>query len=311
MSDHCQDLVAKADKDRFLACLFAPAEARPHLFALYAFNVEIARIRETVSEPQIGLVRQQWWLDTLDGIYAGRTPDHPVAQALVSAVAKGDLPKHALQNLVIAREFDLYDDPMPSLADLEGYLGETSSSLIQMAALILGKGAPEAAGLAGVAFGLAGVLRLKKSRYLPRDMVQDLVAKLARKPESYDASRPVSTWVFSVAKNMCKNAYRHNEVVRAAANHMRYEPDRVEALDGVGVDHDLFRDRLSMELDRIDPDHKATFVMRYHEDMAIKEIAAAFGCSEGTVKSRLFYTLKKLAERMKEFDPNALHHGKA
>ncbi|HRA93605.1 MAG TPA: phytoene/squalene synthase family protein [Aestuariivirga sp.] len=177
MSDHCQDLVAKADKDRFLACLFAPAEARPHLFALYAFNVEIARIRETVSEPQIGLVRQQWWLDTLDGIYAGRTPDHPVAQALVSAVAKGDLPKHALQNLVIAREFDLYDDPMPSLADLEGYLGETSSSLIQMAALILGKGAPEAAGLAGVAFGLAGVLRLKKSRYLPRVMVQDLGEK--------------------------------------------------------------------------------------------------------------------------------------
>ena len=177
MSDHCQDLVAKADKDCFLACLFAPAEARPHLFALYAFNVEIARIRETASEPQIGLVRQQWWLDTLDGIYAGRTPDHPVAQALVSAVAKGDLPKHALQNLVIAREFDLYDDPMPSLADLEGYLGETSSSLIQMAALILGKGAPEAAGLAGVAFGLAGVLRLKKSRYLPRDMVQDLGEK--------------------------------------------------------------------------------------------------------------------------------------
>jgi phytoene synthase len=177
VSDYCQDLVAKADKDRFLTCLFAPAEARPHLFALYAFNVEIARIRETISEPQIGLVRQQWWLDTLDGIYAGRTPDHPVAQALVAAIAKGDLPKHALQNLVIAREFDLYDDPMPSLADLEGYLGETSSSLIQMAALILGKGAPEAAGLAGVAFGLAGVLRLQKPRYLPRDIVQDLGEK--------------------------------------------------------------------------------------------------------------------------------------
>jgi phytoene synthase len=172
MNDHCQELVAKADKDRYLSCLFAPVDARPHLFALYAFNVEIARIRETVSEPQIGLVRQQWWLDTIDGIYAGRTPDHPVAQALAHAIEKGDLPKHALHNLIIAREFDLYDDPMPTLADLEGYLGETSSSLIQMAALILGKGAAEAAGLAGVAFGLAGVLRLQKPRYLPRDMVQ-------------------------------------------------------------------------------------------------------------------------------------------
>lgn len=174
MSDHCQELVAKADKDRFLSCLFAPVDARPHLFALYAFNVEIARIRETVSEPQVGLVRQQWWLDTIDGIYAGRTPDHPVTQALAHAIEKGDLPKHALHNLIIAREFDLYDDPVPTLSDLEGYLGETSSSLIQMAALILGKGAAEAAGLAGVAFGLAGVLRLQKIRYLPSYMVQNL-----------------------------------------------------------------------------------------------------------------------------------------
>jgi RNA polymerase sigma-70 factor, ECF subfamily len=144
-----------------------------------------------------------------------------------------------------------------------------------------------------------------------RDMLQDLFAKLAQRPASYDPSRPFQTWLFSVANNMCKNAYRHEEVVKAAAMHMRHEPDRVDALNGVGVDHELFRDRLDEELEKLDPDHKATFVMRYHEDMAIKEIAAAFACSEGTVKSRLFYTLKKLAERMKEFDPNAVYHGKA
>ena len=172
MSDFCQELVARSDKDRYLSCLFAPQQARPHLFALYAFNVEIARIRETVSDPQIGHVRQQWWLDTIDGIYAGRTPDHPVAQDLAHAIEKGDLPKHALHNLITAREFDLYDDPMPALVDLEGYLGETSSSLIQLASLILGKGAAEAAGLAGVAYGLAGVLRTHRKSYFPRDLVQ-------------------------------------------------------------------------------------------------------------------------------------------
>lgn len=144
-----------------------------------------------------------------------------------------------------------------------------------------------------------------------RDMLQDLFTKLANRPASYDPARPFQTWLFSVANNMCKNAYRHEEVVRAAAINMRGDPDRVEATNGIGVDHELFRGRLDEELDKLEPDHKATFVMRYHEDMAIKEIAAAFGCSEGTVKSRLFYTLKKLAERMKEFDPNAIHHGKA
>ncbi len=144
-----------------------------------------------------------------------------------------------------------------------------------------------------------------------RDMLQDLFTKLANRPASYDPARPFQTWLFSVANNMCKNAYRHEEVVRAAAINMRGDPDRVEATNGIGVDHELFRGRLDEELDKLEPDHKATFVMRYHEDMAIKEIAAAFGCSEGTVKSRLFYTLKKLAERMKEFDPNAVYHGKA
>lgn len=148
-------------------------------------------------------------------------------------------------------------------------------------------------------------------RELARDMLQELFTKIARRPASYDASRPFSTWLFSVANNMCKNAYRHREVRKAAEPHLRAAPDRAEAQEGIGVDHARFRERLAAELDRIDPDHKATFVMRYQEDMAIKEIAAAFGCSEGTVKSRLFYTLKKLAERMKEFAPNAIPHGKA
>ncbi|MBP6312431.1 MAG: RNA polymerase sigma factor [Flavobacteriales bacterium] len=147
---------------------------------------------------------------------------------------------------------------------------------------------------------------LWQDREMAQDYLQDLFTKLAQRPESYDPSRPFQTWMFSVANNMCKNAYRHKEVVRAAAVHLRNGIDREEAKEGVGVDRELFRGRLDEELDKLDPDHKATFVMRFHEDMAIKEIAAAFACSEGTVKSRLFYTLKKLAERLKEFDPKAL-----
>ncbi|MCB0770226.1 MAG: RNA polymerase sigma factor [Flavobacteriales bacterium] len=152
---------------------------------------------------------------------------------------------------------------------------------------------------------------LWSDREMAQDYLQDLFTKLANKPESFDPSRAFHTWLFSVANNMCKNAYRHQAVVREAAVHLKNGVDRVEATAGVGLDGERFRDRLDEELDKLDPDHKATFVMRFHEDMAIKEIAAVFACSEGTVKSRIFYTLKKLAERLKEFDPNALmHHGK-
>lgn len=143
-----------------------------------------------------------------------------------------------------------------------------------------------------------------------QDFLQELFTKVARNPASYDPARPFTTWLFSVANNMCKNEYRKEEVRRAAVPHLKAENGIVEARGGDGVDKDRFNVRLNAELDKLDPDHKATFTMRYHEDMAIKEIAVVFGISEGTVKSRLFYTLKKLAERLKEFDPRSLHeHG--
>ena len=147
---------------------------------------------------------------------------------------------------------------------------------------------------------------LWNDRERAQDFLQELFTKIARKPDSYDPSRPFSTWLYSVANNMCKNEYRREGTRKAAVPHLKAETDHVNAIHGDGVDRERFRVRLDQELDKLDPDQKATFVMRYHEDMAIKEIAAAFGISEGTVKSRLFYTLKKLAERLNEFDPRIL-----
>lgn len=178
---YCFELVRQADKDRFLATLFAPEATQPHLMALYAFNTEISRIRESVSEPQLGEIRLAWWRDTIAGLYAGVPGDHPVAQALAPAIEAGSLPMQPFLGMIEARQFDLYDDPMPTMGDLEGYLGETSSSLIQLAAMILvGPNARTlggAAGLAGVAYGLAGLLRslpIQRARgqcYVPKDLL--------------------------------------------------------------------------------------------------------------------------------------------
>lgn len=185
-ADYCFDLVREGDKDRFLSCLFAPDDKHPHLLALYAFNLEIMRIRDVVSEPQIGLIRQQWWRDTVDGIYEGSIEAHPVAEPLARAIEAGNLPKHALHNLVTAHEFDLYADPMPNVTQLEGYLGETSSALIQMASLILAGSAAQAssdaAGLAGVAYGLSQLLRNPKRRndFLPPGMDVNAAASHAK-----------------------------------------------------------------------------------------------------------------------------------
>ena len=83
---HCEALVRAADKDRFLATLFAPAEHRQALFALYAFNVEVSRVREAVREPLAGEIRLQWWSEVLAGEGRGEVAANPVAAALLATM---------------------------------------------------------------------------------------------------------------------------------------------------------------------------------------------------------------------------------
>ena len=160
---HCEDLVRAGDPDRYFATLFAPQGARPHLFALYAFSLTIARVREAASNPMAGEIRLQWWRDALQGEARGDVKANPVAAALLDAIVARRLGRQPFVDLIDARVFDLYDDPMPRLNDLEGYCGETASALFRLASLILCDGAEPggaaAAGHAGVAYGITGLLR--------------------------------------------------------------------------------------------------------------------------------------------------------
>lgn len=159
-ADHCLDLVRRFDTDRYLAALFAPEAARPALLALAAFGIEIARVRESVREVLPGEIRLQWWRDTLEH----RQPSgHPVADALLEAIARYSLPVPALIGVIDAHTFDLYDDAMPDLNELEGYAGETAGALIQLGAIVLAGGRDPGtgtlAGHAGAALTLCRVVQ--------------------------------------------------------------------------------------------------------------------------------------------------------
>ncbi len=161
--DICARLVKKHDPDRATAILFAPADRRPSLYALQAFSLEIAGVRGQIKEPMPGEIRLQWWRDALGGKRVEEAKSHPVALAILDTVEMNKLPLQALSDLIDARVFDLYDDPMPDWNALEGYCGETSSALFRLASIILTKGeepgATEAAGHAGVAYAITGLLR--------------------------------------------------------------------------------------------------------------------------------------------------------
>jgi phytoene synthase len=153
------ELVRGRDRDSYLASLFAPDDRRPHLLALHAFAIEMATIPGLVSEATIGLVRFQWWHDTLEAIARGEGQGHPVATELAAAIAAHHLPLAALHDMIDAREADLHMAPLADLEALEAYLGRTEGARIQLASLILAGEAAmasaRAAGLAGVAWGLA------------------------------------------------------------------------------------------------------------------------------------------------------------
>jgi phytoene synthase len=183
---HCEDQVRAADKDRFLATLFAPAERRGPLFALYAFDLEIAAVRERAREPMAGEIRLQWWRDVLAGERASEAAAHPVAAALLETIARRALPREPLSDLVEAHAFDLYDDPMPTRAALQAYAHKTAGVVFAQAARICTtRAVEEAAGHAGTACAITELLRRfardasRRQVFVPAELLERHGAQIA------------------------------------------------------------------------------------------------------------------------------------
>ena len=183
-------LVRRHDHDRFLTALFAPGARREALFALYAFNHEVAKTREVVREPTLGRMRLQWWRESLDAIYAGaKLRQHEVVEPLGAAIRDHALSRAHFERLLAARELDLGEEPPASLAALETYAESTSAGLVWLALEALGERdeAAVAAGRSvGIAYALTGLLRAvpfhaaSKRLYLPRDLVEAAGLRLER-----------------------------------------------------------------------------------------------------------------------------------
>jgi phytoene synthase len=177
---YCEAEVRAHDKDRFLATLFAPADKRQHLFALYAFDHELSQVRERAKGPFAGEVRLQWWREAVEGQRTLEAAGNPVAAALIDTAERCALGRGRIAALVDAHTFDLYDEPMGSIADLEAYADAASGELIRLAATVLaGEAAPTiAATHAGRACAYVHILRTlprhaaRGQTYLPASLLE-------------------------------------------------------------------------------------------------------------------------------------------
>jgi phytoene synthase len=177
---YCGAEVHRHDPDRFLTALYAPPSARESLLTLYAFNLEIAKIREQVSEPMLGEIRLQWWREAVEEAYAGgAVRRHAVAEPLAAVIRDRGLTRAHFDRLIDARAFDLDDAPPQTAQALTDYAEATSASLVWLALETLGApddAAIEAGRHVGIAWALVGLLRamphhLRQGRvYLPEDM---------------------------------------------------------------------------------------------------------------------------------------------
>ncbi len=147
---------------------------------------------------------------------------------------------------------------------------------------------------------------LWKDKEKAQDFTQDLFTKIVEKPDRYNPDRPFKTWLYSVANNMCKNEYKKQEI-RKTSNEFEIRDDQLKSdytdHETQRLDSKFFNKVLFIELGKIDPAKKETFILRYMDELSIKEISQIMDCSEGTVKSRLFYTLKILSPKLKAFNP--------
>ncbi|MGN1286428.1 MAG: phytoene/squalene synthase family protein [Bradyrhizobium sp.] len=177
----CADLVRTHDFVRYASTLFLPGPERRALLAIYAFNIEVSRVHEQVSQPLPGEMRLQWWTDMLAGTGHGGVEGNLVAAELLYAIRNHRLPVSPFSRLVEEHQFDLYNDPMPSLAALEEYLDATAAALFSQATRVVARPSEaidHMARHAGLAQGMTQVIAAlgrdasRQQLFLPLQLLQ-------------------------------------------------------------------------------------------------------------------------------------------
>lgn len=141
---------------------------------------------------------------------------------------------------------------------------------------------------------------LWKDENKAQDFLHDLFVKIIERPETFDTARKFSTWLYSVAHNMCKNEYRKKNFRDAQRTHLIAE-DSAESPVLDAMDSKIFLKHLDRVIATWDEDDRSLFTFRHELEMTFAEIGEVLKVPEGTAKSRWFYLRRSLAQHLQEF----------
>jgi len=139
---------------------------------------------------------------------------------------------------------------------------------------------------------------LNQDEELAQDFVQDLFLKLIEKADRFNPKQKFSTWLYTLAANMCKNEYRKRMIRDRFKSETTYKANVFDSAIEAKIDMQAFNQELLLALEELSPDQKNVFILRYQEGLSLKEISEISHCAQGTVKSRIYYGLKKLANKL-------------
>uniref|UniRef100_A0A1B6CD17 NADH dehydrogenase (Ubiquinone) complex I, assembly factor 6 n=1 Tax=Clastoptera arizonana TaxID=38151 RepID=A0A1B6CD17_9HEMI len=205
--NYCLNLLRTHDYENFLCSLLLPNILRRSAFAIRAFNIEISKVQERVSDPKLGQMRFQFWQDTLEKLYKEIIPQHPVALELFTAIKNHKLKKRHLQQLITSRTEHLLSPKYKSLEDVEKYSEQSVSSiyyLLLQSAGIENIHADHAASHLGKAQGISNLIRSIPHNLQRRLLIfpQDILLKHNISQESIlraKNDKPIRDAVFEIA----------------------------------------------------------------------------------------------------------------
>ncbi|MCK5285274.1 MAG: squalene/phytoene synthase family protein [Alphaproteobacteria bacterium] len=247
---YCGKIVKDNDPDRFLLSMLMSAECREGLWALFAFNYEISKTREVVSEMQLGFLRLQWWREEIGKIYEGSGAlKHEILTPLAIAIRLYDLPREHFDALLYAREFDL-DDVLPSnLEGLMNYADFTSTPLIKLAVQIIGDD-PEIEPVQVIAIGyaLSGILRSvpfharQRRCLLPEDLLKEAGIGLSNHLYEFKSVDRLSEVVKIIFGEIIIDARPQSKFLNGLQGLTRIYAGRIRR-----VKYDVFHPRMTIE----------------------------------------------------------------
>jgi 15-cis-phytoene synthase len=212
-------LVAQADKVRYWSSLYAPEDRRDALFALYAFDLEIAAVGERVREPMAGEIRLQWWREALEGSRGEEAAANPVAAALLAILQRHGAGGQPMLGLIEARRFNVYDEPMATVAQLETYAQATAGTICHFAAQLLGvTGArfEEICNEAGLAQTYLKAVEAPGRGYIPTEILGH-----------YGAERAAATATFELRAALAEMRLRARRHLNRAAELLPSGPQQI------------------------------------------------------------------------------------